>query len=195
MSEMKSAWERAMEKVEKLGKPTEDELKQLEYVPTGNRLAAEFIQNQDFNLDAELTKYKGTGSRKFVLQGAEETFLRNIMLPRNEAAKNAIRRAMAGLRAIKENKKQLESIFDRVNNLISYYEQALQQAYTQFRQDFETKMKSAAQNLQRQPQNMAAFEAQVQAQFQEEWRRVSGQLDAQYQKALEEHKQQIMKIA
>ena len=40
MSEMKSAYEKAMEKVEKLGKPTEEELKKLEYIPIGNAIAA-----------------------------------------------------------------------------------------------------------------------------------------------------------
>ncbi len=63
MGEIKSAWEKAMEKVEKLGKPSEEELKQLEYVPAGNRLAARYLKEKTFDLDAELIKYKGTGAR------------------------------------------------------------------------------------------------------------------------------------
>ncbi len=195
MSEMKSAWEKAMERVEKLGKPSDDELKQLEHVPIGNRLAARYLKQENYDLDAELTKYKGTGIRKYIIQGVEEIFLRNIVLPRNEQAKQTITRAMAGIRLLKENKNQLEAIFDRINNLLTYYEQARQQTYMQFKQNFEAKLQEASQALQQQPGTAASIEAQLQQQFQEEWLKTSSQLDAQYEKALEEHRQQILKIA
>ena len=107
MTEMKSAWEKAMEKVEKLGKPSEEELKQLEYFPAGNKLAARYLQEENYDLDAELTKYKGSGVRQYVIQGAQEIFLRNISLPRDEKSKQAVLRAMKGIKVLKENKKQL----------------------------------------------------------------------------------------
>lgn len=195
MSEMKSAWEKAMEKVEKLGKLSDEELKHLEYVPAGNKLAARYLKEQDYNLDAELTKYKGTGVRKYIIQGAEEIFLGNITLPRGEQAKQTTRRAMAGLKLLKENKNQLEAVFDRINNLLTYYEQARQQTYMQFRQSFETKLQEASQALQQQLGTTVSIEPELQPQFQEEWRKISSQLDAQYEKALEDHRQQILKIA
>ena len=102
---------------------------------------------------------------------------------------------MAGIRLLKENKKQLEPIFDLISNLLTYYEQALQQAYAQFKQSFESRLQEARQALQQQPGNAATLEAELQQRFQEEWRKTSSQLDAQYGKALEEHKQQILKIA
>jgi len=195
MSEMKSAWERAMEKVEKLGKPSEEELKQLEHIPTGNRLAARYLGEKSYDLDAELTKYKGTGIRRYIIQGAEEIFLRNISLPRDEQAKQTTKKAMAGIKLLKENKNQLEAIFDRIENLLTYYEQARQQSFTQFKQSFEAKAQQAAQALQQQGGTPGSIEAELQAQFQQEWRTISSQLDAQYEKALEEHRQDIHKIA
>ena len=195
MGEMKSAWERAMEKVEKLGKPSEEELKQLEHVPAGNRLAARYLKEDNFNLDAELTKYKGSGFRKYIIQGAEEIFLRNIVLPQNEYAGQTIQRAMEGIRLLKENKNKLETIFDRINNLLNYYEQARQQAYMQFRKGFESKLQEAAQNLQQQTGHRARIEPESHPQFQQEWRKISNELDSQYEKVLEEHRQEIRKIA
>lgn len=195
MSEMKSAWEKAMEKIEKLGKPSDEELRQLEHVPAGNRLAARYLKEEDFNLDAELIKYKGTGVRKYIIQGAEEIFLRSITLPRNEQVKQTTGRAMAGIRLLKENKNQLEAVFDRINNLLNYYEQARQQTYMQFRQSFETNLQEASQALQQQLGTTVSIEPERQPQFQEEWRKISSQLDAQYEKALEDHRQQILKIA
>ena len=194
MSEMKSAREKAMEKVEKLGKLTEDEIKRFGCVPVGNKLASRYLQEADFNLDAELTRYKGTGLRKYIAQGAQEIFLHNVILPQNERDKKVTKRAMSGLRIIKENKNQLETILDRITNLLNYYEQAHQQAYSQFKKGFEAKLQENSQTLQKQPGNTVPIEVQLQAQFQAEWHKLNSQLNAQYEKVLEEHKQQIQKI-
>jgi len=194
MGEMKSAWEKAKEKVDKLGKLTEEEIKQLKCIPVGNKLAAKYLQDTNYNLDAELTKYKGTGLRKYIAQGAQEIFMHNIILPQNERDKQITKRAMAGLRIVKENKNQLATILDRVTNLLNYYEQALQQTYTQFKKGFEARLQESSQTLQKQSGSTVPIEAQLQAQFQAEWLNVSSQLNAQYEKALEEHKQHIQKI-
>lgn len=191
---MKSAREKAMERVEKLGKLTEDEIKRFECVPVGNKLASRYLQEADFNLDAELTRYKGTGLRKYIAQGAQEIFLHNISLPQSERDKQVTKRAMTGLRIIKENKNQLETILDRITNLLNYYEQARQQTYSQFKKGFETKLQENNQTLQKQPGNTIPLEVQLQAQFQAEWHKLNSQLNAQYEKVLEEHKQQIQKI-
>jgi len=195
MGEMKSAWEKAQEKVEKLGKLTEEESRQLECIPVGNKLAARYLQDTSFNLDGELTKYKGTGLRKYIAQGAQEIFLHNIILPQNERDQEMMKRAIGGLKIIKENKNQLATVLDRITNLINYYEQARQQTYSQFKKNFETRLREAEQALQKRAGNPASIEAQLQAQFQSEWLAVSGQLNAQYEKALEDHKQHIQKIA
>jgi hypothetical protein len=195
MSEMKSAWEKAMEKVEKLGKLSEEELKQLEYQPVGSKLAAKYLQETNYNLDAELVKYKGTGVRQYVLQGAQEIFLRNIFLPKNEHDGQTARRAIAGLKLLKENKNLLNTTIDRITNLLNYYVQARQQTYQNFKKGFEDKLQEANKTMQQQVGAKTRIEPEQHPQFLEEWRKISSQLDAQYEKVLEEHKQQIMKIA
>lgn len=195
MSEMKSAWEKAMEKVEKLGKLSEEELKQLEYQPVGSKLAAKYLQETNYSLDAELVKYKGTGVRSYVLQGAQEILLRNIFLPQNEHDKQIASRAMTGLKLLKENKKLLDTTIDRITNLLNYYVQARQQTYQQCKKGFEAKLQEANKAIQQQIGAKTRIEPEQHPQFLEEWRKISSQLDAQYEKVLEEHKQQIMKIA
>jgi hypothetical protein len=50
--------------------------------------------------------------------------------------------------------------------------------------------------LQQQPgMNPQNLEAELQRQFQNEWHRVSSQLDTQYEKTLEEQKQLLIQIA
>jgi len=195
MSEMKSAWEKAMEKAEKLGKPSPEELKRLEHIPTGNMLAAQYLQNDNYNLDAELTKYKGSGVRNYIIEGIQEILLRNITLPHDEHSRKIIARAMEGIKIIKENTKQLDVIYDRINNLMDYYTQARQQAFTQFKQNFESKLQEMSQALQQRAAAGRSIETELQQQFQEEWRRASNELDTQYNKTLEEHKQQIISVS
>ena len=195
MGDMKSAWEKAQEKAEKLGKLTDEEARQLECIPVGNKLAANYLQDTNYNLDAELTKYKGTGLRKYVAQGAQEIFLHNIILPQNERDIEMTKRAMSGLRIVKENKSQLATLLDRITNLLNYYEQARQQTYSQFKKGFEAKLQESSQALQKQAPSTPSLEAQLQAQFQTEWHTLNSQLSAQYEKVLEEHKQHILKIA
>lgn len=195
MGDMKSAWEKALERAEELGKPSDEELKRLEYAPLGNRLAARYLEEGDFDLDAELNKYKDSGVTKYIVRGIEEVFLRNVVLPRDELTKKTVKRAMAGIRIVKENRKQLEVVFDRINNLVNYYEQAYQQTYMQFKKGFEDRLQEAAKAMQQHLGPKIPTEAELQIQFQEEWRRISNQLNAQYEKPLEEHKQQIIELA
>jgi hypothetical protein len=65
----------------------------------------------------------------------------------------------------------------------------------QFKKNFETKLEEISKTLQQRSNMGTSIEAELQQQFQEEWRRVSSDLDAQYEKALEEHRQQIIGLA
>jgi hypothetical protein len=195
MGDIKSAWEKALEKAEQLGKPSDEELKRLEHIPTGNAIAAKYLSDEKFDLDSEITKYKGTGNRQYIVWGIQETFLRNISLPHDERDKYLFNRSLSGLRLIKENRKQVDIVIDHVKNIISYYEQARQHTFTQFKKDFETRVKEAGKMVQQMHQQGASLEAQLQQQFQEEWRTVIKDIDVQYEKALEDQKQQLIKIA
>ena len=196
MSEMKSAWEKAMEKADKLGKLSPEELQQMEYRPTGNRIAAQYLQEEKFDLDAEITKLKGSGGRKYIINGIQEILISNIVLPHNEQSINTINKALEGIRLLKENKKQFQEIYDRISNLLNYYQQARQQAFTQFKSTFESKIQEMSMALQQQPgMNPQNLEAELQQQFQSEWHRVSSQLDTQYEKTLEEQKQLLIQAA
>jgi len=194
MGEMKSAWEKAMERAEQLGKPTQNELKQLKYIPEGNAIAGKYLQDDKYDLNLELAKYAGSEFRTYIIQGISEIFMRNITLPHNEVDKKVTSRAMAGIKIVKENKKQLDTIYERINSLLSYYDQARQQTFATFKKNFEEKIQETAKNIQQRQGGIGNLEIQIQQQFQEEWRRTSAELDAQYNKALEEHKQQLLKV-
>jgi hypothetical protein len=194
MGEMKSAWQIAMEKADKLGKVSPDELNSIKYVPEGNRLASQFLIDEKMDLSGDIAKVQPPEAVKFVKKGAEEILLRNIGLPRNDEETRRTNRSMAGLRSIKENKKQLESIFGLINNLVNQYKLALQQTYSEFKKNAEVTVQQATRNMRPQRGDQMSPDQRIQLQLQEEWRQIHSELDAQYEKAMEEHKQKIREI-
>ena len=191
MGEMKSAWQIAMEKADKLGKVSPDELNSIKYVPEGNRLASQFLIDEKMDLSGDIAKVQPHEAVKFVKKGAEEILLRNIGLPRNDEETRRTNRSMAGLRSIKENKKQLESIFGLINNLVNQYKLALQQTYSEFKKNAEVTVQQATRNMRPQRGDQMSPDQRIQLQLQEEWRQIHSELDAQYEKAMEEHKQKV----
>ena len=194
MGEMKTAWQIAMEKADKLGKVSQDELNSIKYVPEGNRLASQFLIEEKMDLSGDIAKVQPPEAVQFVKKGAEEILLRNIGLPRNDEEMRRTNRSMAGLRSIKDNKKQLESIFGLINNLVNQYKLALQQTYTEFKKNAEVTVQQAAHNMRPQRGDQMSPDQRIQLQLQEEWRQIHSELDAQYEKAMEEHKQKIREI-
>jgi hypothetical protein len=195
MGEMKSSWQIAMEKAEKLGKVSPEELNSIKYVPEGNRIASQYLQDDKSDLMAEMAKFPDADAAKYVKKGIDEILLRNISLPHNEEDMRRTNRAMAGLRLIKDNKKQLESVLGLINNLVNQYQLALKQTYEEFKKKAEVTIQQASHGARPQRGDQMTLEQRLQLQIQEEWRQIHSELDAQYGKALDEHKQKIREIA
>ncbi len=195
MDDIKSALEIAMEKVEKLGKATDEERLKWKYVPQGEQLAARYLK-KDCNLVTELNQYQ-ENVRKYIIEGAAEILIRNINLPKNEVAKNNNRRTMDGLKNLKSDKVSVENTYSKIRHLFNHYaeqgEQQRKQAYESLKAEFEAKIQQAVQ------QQLGSFvgmkiDVAKQPQFQQEWRKLHAQLDSQYLKLLGEHKQGLSGI-
>jgi len=194
--EIKSAFEIAMEKIADIGEPTEEERRQWKYVPEGEQLAARYLK-EDCNLVAELSQYP-ENVRKYVVKGASDIFARNILLPTNERAKKTNRKAMDGLKTIKNDKGGVENVFSRIRHLFNHHaeqgEQQRKQAYQQLKAEFEARVQQAAQQ-QLGTLIGARIDVERLPQFQQEWHKVHRQLDSQYLKLLDEYKQELTSIA
>lgn len=195
MGEMKSAWQIAMEKADKLGKASPEEMHSIKFVPEGNKLASMFLLDDKMNLAAEISKLQAGEAEKYVKKGIEEILLRNISLPHNEEDMRRTKKSMDGLRIIKNDKKQVEAAFGLINNLINQYQLALQQTYSEFKKKAEAALQQAGRNMHPQRGNQMSLEQKIQLQIQEEWRQVHSELDAQYDRALEEHRQKIRELS
>ena len=196
MGDIKSALEIAMEKIEKLGKATDEERLKWKYVPEGEKLAVRYLK-QDCNLVVELSEYEEAG-RRYVVAGASDILIRNINLPKDDLAKRNNRQVMDGLKNLKNTKVAVENAYSKIRRIFNHYaeqgEQQRKQAYESLKTEFEAKMQQA---IQQQLGSLTRIKIDVekQPQFQEEWRKIQTQLDSQYLKLLDEYKQELSGIA
>jgi hypothetical protein len=195
MSEMKSAFERAMERAESLGEASEEDRNKWKYHPEGEKLAARHLKDEG-DLMAELGAYDEK-TRRYVAEGAQGVLIRSIDLPRNEAVKRTTRRAMEAVKELKHDKVGVENVYTKLRRIFNHYEQEGEQqrrdAYQAVRSDVEAKMRQA---LQQQAGGSPPMKIDVesQPQFQQEWRRVLSQLEAQYLTVLDEFRQELLSI-
>lgn len=196
MAEIKSAFEIAKEKAEKLGEATPDELLSWKYIPEGERLAVRCIK-EDVNFSTELNQYKDENIRKYVIKGVEGVLIRNINLPKNDYIKKTNRRIMEALKVVKKDKVATENAFSKMRRIFSHYvgpgEEQRKQACEELKVDFATRMRQA---LQQQGLGLnVRINVEQQPEFQAEWRKLSNRLDEQYQKLLEEYKTELATTA
>jgi hypothetical protein len=195
MDEMKSAYERAMERAESLGKASEEDLTKWRYMPEGEKLAARYLK-EEYDISAELGKYDDK-VRKYVVEGAQGIFIRNIDLPRNDFAKKRNKKVMEAIKELKRDKVGIENVYTKLRRVFSHYEkegeQQRRQTYEAAKRDFEAKlMQAAQQQLGTSPPPKLNVESHPQ--FQQEWRRVLAQLDSQYLRLLDEYKKEILNV-
>ncbi len=196
MDELKSAFEKAMERAESLGKASDEDLRKWKYVPEGEKLAARYLRDE-CDLATELEKYDDK-ARAYVVDGAQKVFIRNIDLPKNDFAKKKNKKVMEAIKQLKRDKVAIENVYTKMRRVFSHYEregeQQRKQAYEAMKMEFEAKLRQVAQQQLGASSSQAAISVETHPQFQQEWRRILAQLDSQYIKLLDEYKKEILSI-
>jgi hypothetical protein len=195
MGIIKSAAEIAKEKLEKIGEPTEQERLKWKYGPEGEKLAALYLK-EDVNLTNEVKKYDDK-AKQLIIASVNDILLRNISLPRSEAARKTNKKAMDGLKALKNDKVAVENVFSRMRHVLDHYVQEgakqKKQAYEALKSDFEAKLQQAIKK-QTGVNARVNIDVEKQPQFQEEWQRMQAQMEAQYTNLLDEYKKELVAI-
>jgi len=198
VADIKSAFEIAMEKANKIEAATPEEKLQWKFQPQGEQLAVKYLKD-DLNLAAELGKFQNS-EKKYVVQGMMNVLTRGIDLPKNEAVNKTTRKAMDGIKLIKQDKARVENVFNKIRYILNHYtkegEQQKRQAYEQVKAQFVAKLQQAMRQQRGAGAQMDLNNVDIEQhpQFQEEWRRVLGQLDSQYLEHLSEYRRELMEL-
>jgi hypothetical protein len=192
MGDIKSAREIAMEKINAMGEPTEEERLEWKYLPEGEKLAARYLKH-DADLASELAKFEKK-ALPYIDDGVSGVLIKNIIIPENEIAKKTVKLAMDGIKLVKNDKAHVEPVLNQIRHVFSHYEQQgeaqRKQAYASLKTEFQAKVEQA---LRQQGQSAAGMRIDIekQPQFLEEWRKLKTQLDGQYLKLLTEYKEAL----
>jgi len=195
MTDVKSAFEIAMEKIKDIEPASEEERLKWKFVPKGEQLAGKYMKD-DANMMTELGKYSEQ-EKKYVLQGVSAILIRNIDLPKNDAVKKNNRKAMDGIKLIKKDKTAVENVFSKIRYIFNHYDEQgeaqKKEAYEQVKEQFAMKLQQA---MQQQMGTNARMDINVEQhpQFQEEWRKALLRLDAQYVQHLTDYKHALLAI-
>ena len=192
--EIKSAYEKAMEKIANLEGPTPQQRLEWDGVPKGKKIAAVFLKGE-----GELAAVQATepALRQYVVRGAVEVFAANMQLAKTPAQDLALQKSLDGLRFVLKGAPKLDDLLGRVKYVTDQYrtygDQQRQQAFAQLKQQFQAQVQQA---MQRQGQQAnRAMNVETMPEFQAEWMRVRAQLDGQFEGHMDEFRQQLKALA
>ena len=190
MAEIKSALELALEKAERYGKASREEMAAAQYQEQGRQLAVSFLKGEG-DLEAEF-KQLPPEAQAAAGVAIKEVFLRNIGLPRNGEADERLERAVAGLLLVAGSKNNMARLTAELQQLLQQFLQFRNNAMQQLKARFAQSLPQMQRAMEAKTGQRVQLEAEQIPQFQEEWRRFHGQLQDQFEPMLEQLKERIL---
>ena len=186
MAEIKSALEIALERAEKIGKLSKEELAAQEWSEKGKKIAADFLSGKIDDLKAVLSDVPAD-MLVTVMDSVMEILVRNIVLPRESDQWEGIRRAMHGIVEMKGS--MAMQVMPGIEDLLKQYEQTRNQYLEQFQARMEQVAAGGAGMG-----NAAGTDINAIAAMQQEWERISSEINQQFEHQLEQMKAYLRQI-
>jgi hypothetical protein len=187
MAEIKSTLEKVLERAAAMGRASQEEMEAEEQEKRGMRLAADYLQGQELDLSEVIEQTPGAGLAK---RGLVQVFLRNISLPRNSDLSRA-ERAMRGLLEMARGSSDLASVFRDMKGILDHYQNHLKEVRQQLEDAFRQQLEQAMNQQTGQQDLGLEINPALHPKFQEEWTRIKTDLDGQYNKVLQQHKELV----
>ncbi len=195
--EIKSTLEIALEKAEKIGKASREELELERIKEQAQKLAAKFMENQQLNLKEELislTADKPDIFKKSAFKAVMEVFLRNIVLPRGEHQLQNAEIALQGIKSLFQNLPEVDKLCAEVEKLLKEYYQHLLAIYEELKRRFAAGVEDLQKAISEQMGTEVKISVEEHPQFKEEWQKIKDRLDQEYGRPLEYFKNLFEKL-
>jgi polyhydroxyalkanoate synthesis regulator phasin len=188
MGEIKSAFERAWERAEGLGKLSAEEIqhrKEEEFAPLGRGLAGRYLEHGYAEILIEgLSKY-GDEEREIVVKAALSRLVQAIELENGEITT----RALKGIIALKGNE-ELGQVEERIRDVCQGYEQARQQQVEQERERIERDKREVLHQLRISGDAVGGINLKASA----AWADIAHELYSRYDKMLRQLRQELVAL-
>ncbi len=189
MAEIKSALELALEKAERFGKASPEEMQEVKWQEQARQLAGEFLREK-IDLEPELKKIPPE-AQSALAKYVKEILLRNINLPREGVVNDANKRAQIGMLQVARDKKAMQRVLQEIDQLYKSYAQVRQNALQQVKAQFNAQLDSVRKTMEAQMQRPLNVDVEQTPQFQEQWRNFEAQLNQQFEPLLDKHKSML----
>ena len=188
VGEMKSAFERALERAEKLGKLSPEEIKESkekEFSPIGRALVEQYLgHGYGHILEEEMARHSGEG-KDIVVKAALSRLVEAIDLGSGETAE----RAIGGILALKEEG-EVGQIAGQIRSLFEEYKQAEKDRYEKEKGGVEREERE----LLRQLGISGSAVGEINLEASETWRQILAALYSQFDQRLNQLKEQLLKV-
>jgi len=191
LAEIKSALELALEKAERYGRASKEELTRDQYRDQGRQLAVNFLRN-GVDLDAALAGLAAAAQPE-ARTAIKEVLLRNIILPRNGEVDPRMAQALEGLLLVAQDRKAMARQKAELEQILQNFLQVRNNAFQQLKARFGAGIGQMQRALEAQMRQRVKLEVEHLPQFQEEWRKFQGQLLDQFEPMLEACKERMLR--
>ena len=193
MSKIKSALELAMEKTEGI-KVDKEAVHRDNMIREGRTLAGRFLQDDKTDLAAGLKGREGKDG-DLLRQGALETLLSNLTLPRIESDLKGFPRLREGLAVATGDTRKVNTLMDQYDQLFRQYLEQIRQLEDHLRQQWEPRLRQKEDQLRAQTGQAVRLTPEQDPEFMKVFQDQLAQMDEQYGAVVKQGKEELRRTA
>ncbi len=191
MAEIRSTLDMVMERAAKMAASTPDTGQEETFFQDGMRTGASFLRGEDIHPTNATQAIKPEG-QLFFKKGLINTFMRHIVLPRQQ--EQISEGALNGLLEMGNSLPEggnLADYISEIRSILTRYIEHRQQLQTQLEENFSPQMAMLEQNMAQKTGVSMKMNPSQHPKFAEEWQKLLGGLNEQYNNALSQYKDAI----
>ncbi len=195
--EIKSTLELALEKAEKLGKASKEELEWERTKEKALSLVGKFLRGELSDLDQEVANFLQGIPLEFqkkTLKLVVETLLKNLNLPREEYQIEEAKKILEGLKTLLKKVPKIDQLFQETERLLKEYFTHKEALYQDLVKRFSASLSALERAVSEQVGAQVKLSPEAHPQFQEEWMKLKDHLDREYGRHLEYVKSLLLRV-
>ena len=189
MAEIKSTMEMVLERAARMSERSSGPAQEDEIEKEGMRMAAYFLDGTVTELNEELLQ-KPNDQQTGIRNGMIGVLLRNIILPRDETITARTEQALKGLAQLGPSG-ELQSLYQEIRQILGQYNQHKEQVLQQIDEAIRAQLMQQLAQQGQQVSDPKAINPSMHPKYREEVARAEGDLNGQYNQALDERKESI----
>ncbi|BAU22791.1 hypothetical protein THC_0395 [Caldimicrobium thiodismutans] len=194
---IKSALEIALEKAEKIGKASPEELEWERLKERALSLVGKYLKRETQDFKGEVKTFLAKvpeRHKKKVLKVVLEALLKNLTLPKEEYHLKDSQELLKTLKDFLNQIPQVDKLLEETQKMLQEYFFQKEALYQEMVRRFSASLNALEKAVSQQMGTEVKLSPEAHPQFQEEWRKIKDRLDQEYERQLEYIKALLLKI-